>query len=428
MRKKKVLFLIHTLGVGGAEKVLLTLLKNMDKKKFDITVKTIVDFGPYVDDVKKMDGVKYETLFKYYFGKTIKKNKFMGKVANFIMQIIWAMYKMYIKYFYNERSSKNFFKEKYDLEIAFLEGMSAKIISKSHNKESKKIVWIHTDILSLSRASKAFKNVMDEKKCYLTFDKIICVSEEVKKSFEKKLEIYDNIITQINPIDTYMIVKQSEQLVEDIKRPKGLLLCSVGRLSNEKGYKRLLWCHKKLIDDGLFHTLWIIGEGNEREELENFIEENNLQNTVKLLGFKDNPYKYIKECDIFVLSSYVEGFSTVLCEAITLNKPIVSTNCPGVIQIVGENEKAGIVTENDDMALYKGLKEMIENLPKLENFKNIAKKRSAIFNLDRQVERIENIFEEVLRRDKVIKVRKEKNKNIELNNKKNIINQENFDF
>ena len=201
--RKKILFLIHTLGAGGAEKSLLTLIKNMDKQKYDITVMTIVDYGIYTDEVKKLNGIKYRYMFKSFFNKKIQdENNKLRHVYKKIMDIIWKCYKLYIKYFYNERISKHMIKEKYDIEVAYLEGMSAKIISKSFNKKSKKICWIHTDISNLARASIAFKNIDDEKNCYSKFNKIVCVSQDIKESFMKKLEIFDTVTIRINPIDT----------------------------------------------------------------------------------------------------------------------------------------------------------------------------------------------------------------------------------
>ena len=207
-------------------------------------------------------------------------------------------------------------KEKYDIEVAYLEVMSAKIISKSFNKKSKKICWIHTDISNLARASIAFKNIDDEKNCYSKFNKIVCVSQDIKESFMKKLEIFDTVTIRINPIDTNDIMGLSKIKVKSLAKPDNPLICAVGRLSEEKGFDRLLKCHKRLLENGINNTIWIIWEGKERKNLEEYISSNNLNESVKLLGYKSNPYKYMNMCDVFVSSSYVEGLSTVLCEAV----------------------------------------------------------------------------------------------------------------
>ena len=391
--RKKILFLIHTLGAGGAEKSLLTLIKNMDKQKYDITVMTIVDYGIYTDEVKKLNGIKYRYMFKSFFNKKIQdENNKLRHVYKKIMDIIWKCYKLYIKYFYNERISKHMIKEKYDIEVAYLEGMSAKIISKSFNKKSKKICWIHTDISNLARASIAFKNIDDEKNCYSKFNKIVCVSQDIKESFMKKLEIFDTVTIRINPIDTNDIMGLSKIKVKSLAKPDNPLICAVGRLSEEKGFDRLLKCHKRLLENGINNTIWIIGEGKERKNLEEYISSNNLNESVKLLGYKSNPYKYMNMRDVFVSSSYVEGLSTVLCEAVVLKKPIVSTLCPGVIEILGDGNRAGIVTENTENDLYNGLYEMLTNKDSYNQCKKNVEKRSNLFVLSKTIRQIEKLF------------------------------------
>ena len=188
---KKLLFVVHTLQVGGAERVLINLLKRIDKSKYDITLLSVVNDGIYIDEIKKIEGVKYKYIFDTFFKKSREDDKSKNhKICKKIMGYIWKIYILLMKYF-PRMLYKNSVKEKYDVEIAFLEGKIAKIVSNSTNKDSKKIVWIHTDINNVSGIN-IFKNIEEERECYKKFDKIICVSEHVKKRFSQKTGIKEN--------------------------------------------------------------------------------------------------------------------------------------------------------------------------------------------------------------------------------------------
>lgn len=388
---KKILFVIHTLQVGGAEKVLLNILRNINKTKYDVTLLAIVNDGVYIDEVKKINGIKY----KYIFNPFCKQTQSSKKTKTYIIKrkIVYQIWKIYIfllKYFPKMLYRKNI-KEKYDIEIAFLEGKVCKFVANSTNKDSKKIAWIHTDI---NNQNKIFRNIEEEKNCYKEFNKIICVSEEVKNRFISKTGITKNIYVQINPIQSDEILNRSEEKIEENLNENGLIVSTVGRLVKEKGYDRLLQIHNKLIQEGIIHSLWIIGDGIEKKNLESYVKKNHLENTVNLLGYKDNPYKYVKKSDIFVCSSRVEGLSSAVLEATILEKVIISTECPGVKEILGESGQAGMVVENNDTALYEGLKDLLTNSAKRKKIENNIKSRSKLFEIENVMKQIEEIIEE----------------------------------
>ncbi len=390
---KKLLFVVHTLQVGGAERVLINLLKRIDKSKYDITLLSVVNDGIYIDEIKKIEGVKYKYIFDTFFKKSREDDKSKNhKICKKIMGYIWKIYILLMKYF-PRMLYKNSVKEKYDVEIAFLEGKIAKIVSNSTNKDSKKIVWIHTDINNVSGIN-IFKNIEEERECYKKFDKIICVSEEVKKRFSQKTGIKENLYVQINPICSDEIIKKSVEPITKELNHNGRIVCSVGRLVKAKGYDRLLEVHNRLIKEGIIHTLWIIGEGQERKKLENYITDNHLEDTVNLVGYSKNPFKYVKNADIFVCSSRVEGLSSAVLEATILEKIIVSTNCPGTEEILGSDGQAAMIVENDTEALYIGLKEILTNPMLRDKYQKNIKQRSKLFNIDNVIKQIENIFDE----------------------------------
>lgn len=389
---EKLLFVVHTLQVGGAEKVLLNILKNIDKEKYDVTVLALVDDGIYVDKVKEIDGVKYKYIFKAFFKKSRsnKKSK-LYKLSNKIMGKIWKKYLKKMK-FSSAKLYEKYVDEKYDVEIAFLEGKVSKFVSYSNNPDSKKIAWIHTDITNSHNS--LFIDDNEEKECYKRFDKIVCVSEEVKKKFTQKIGRRKNVVVQVNPIDSSDIIKKSKSKF-DAKKEKGVpIVCTVGRLVNVKGYDRLLEVHKKLMDEGIRHRIWIVGEGVERTKLQDYIRKNKLDKSVKLVGFSSNPYKYIKNADIFVSSSRVEGLSSVVLEATILGKVIVSTDCPGTKDILGSDNECALVVENSTEGLYKGLKEVLTNKDLRKKYQKNIKTRSKMFDLSVTMGQIESIIDD----------------------------------
>lgn len=217
-----------------------------------------------------------------------------------------------------------------------------------------KIAWIHADL--------AYHRLMSfekEKNIYSKYNKIICVSGQVKDSFLKLYPEYkDKIKVIYNPIDSKEIIEKSQEKIERFKNDIFTFI-SVGRLVKQKGFDILLKAHKLLLEEGILNNLVILGEGSERENLEKYIKQNKLENTVKLFGFKKNPYPYIKQADAYVLSSKYEGYPLVLCEALVLNKKIVASDCTGVMEIL-ENGKYGFIVKKDsEISLKEGMKRII---------------------------------------------------------------------
>ena len=388
---KKVLFVVHTLQVGGAERVLINILKNIDKRKFSVTVLALVDDGVLVDEVKNIEGINYKYVFKAYFKKSRynKRSKF-HKIANRAMAHIWKKYLNKMK----ESSDKLYQKyvnEKYDVEIAFLEGKVAKFVANSDNKDSKKIVWIHTDINKY--VNTIFKNEEEEISCYKKFDKIVCVSNDVKDKFIEKTGINDGVCVQINPIDSNDIIKKSNEVIVKNLNTEGLIVCTVGRLVKAKGYDRLLIAHKKLINEGIHHILWIVGDGIERKKLQDYIKANKLEKTVNLVGYTSNPYKYMKKADVFACTSRVEGLSTAIIEATILEKVIISTECPGCKDILCDNNENALIVENSTEGIYEGLKRIIIDEEYRAKCQINIKERSKLFNLETTIKQIETIIE-----------------------------------
>ena len=370
--KKKILFLIESFAGGGVEKVFIDLINNMDISKYDITVMSIWDYGVRKKDLRK--DVRYKSIFPNIKGISRVFHNFVEKSDGKLL------YKLGIR-------------EKYDIEIAFIEGRATKIIGASTNPNSKKIAWVHIDLSQGHWTSMVFnKSLEREKECYKRFNDIIFVSNSAKEGFKKLFgDDFDNLQVKYNPIIAGDVIKKSQEVIDDIEKPKDKkLLVTSGRLVSQKGYESLLEVCNRLNKDKLDYELWILGEGWARPKLEELIDKYKLSN-VKLLGFKENPYKYIKQGDLFVCSSKNEGFSLVIAEAMILGLPVISTNCSGPNELLNFGEY-GFMVENTEEALYEGLKEILRDEEMLRYYIEKSKERINFFNYKDRINDIERLF------------------------------------
>lgn len=389
---KKVLFVANTLQMGGAERILLNLVRNLDKSKYDITVLALVDYGVLVDDFKSIEGVKYIGGFKGIFRKTkLNEKSPFYKIENKMMVNKLKKYTKRIKRD-ADKLYRIFVKDKYDIEIAFLEGRVSKFVSCSTNPESKKIAWIHTDITRYNMLEN-FIDERDERDCYKKFDKIVCVSNDVKEKVIQETGIEKKLYVRTNPIDSNNILKLAKEKLDFDRKDGELIICAVGRLEPVKGLDRLLEVHKKLIEEGIKHQLWIVGDGKERENLMNYIKTNYLEETAKLFGYQKNPYKYIKNSDIYVCTSLVEGLSSAVIEALILEKIIVTTDCPGMLEILGQNKENGMIVDNNIDSIYEGLKNILTDEKIRKRYQENVKIGSKRFNIENTIKEIEDVLD-----------------------------------
>ena len=375
---KSILIFVDSLNEGGVSKVLLDLLENKNKEKYDITVMTLYNQGVYIKEVKKY--VKYKYCFDI-------PNSNDNSIKARIYRKYWGgMLRLPESFMY-----KWFVKEKYDIEIAFMHGWSTKFISGSNNKSSKKIAWVHADLVAWNRADGVFKDLEHHKKAYSKFNEIICVSKIVKEGMKNKYGI-ENAKVIYNPINREKILKLTNEEISDIQLLNKFRMISIGRLSEEKGYDRLLRVFNRLKKSGYDTQLLLIGSGEKYNELNNYILENNLEKDVTLLGFKENPYKYLRECDLFVCSSISEGFSLVIGEAMAVGIPVISVKCSGPNEIL-EDGQYGELVNNDEDDLCKGISTMIDNKELYEKYKQKAEKRGKMFLIKEFIREVECILD-----------------------------------
>ena len=358
----KILFLIETLNAGGAEKVLRDLVNHMDQSKFDITAQTVwpCDASKYL-----VPGIRYKSMY----ASESKANHLRYRVE----AESGLAYRLHVK-------------DDYDIECAYLEMGPTKVLSASTNKKAKKLAWVHCDLTKAVSDPAAY--AAKTAPWYAKFDQVVCVSQNVKDSFDRLFRDRFDSTVLYNVIDDAAIREKALLPLPGGIKKRRFTVLSVGRFTAQKNYLRLLQAHKRLLDDGLQHDLWILGDGPDRPLLERYVQENNLQDSVWMPGFMENPYTYMREADLLACSSIYEGYSTFMTEGLVLGKPIVTTDVTGMRELLGDS-KYGLIVENDDDAFCRGLKQMLTDAEQREQYAEKAAVRGADFSADRLARKTE---------------------------------------
>lgn len=366
----KLLFLINTLRDGGAEKILVDLVNHLNPNQFDIEVKLIYKHGVYLDKLNK----------------NIKTTFISGKPKTFwSTQISRLLPRLSSKILH-----KLFIRKKYDIEIAFLEGYATKIIAGAPNGV-KKLAWVHCDLTKTEWITGVFKNENGFINCYKKIDEVICVSESVKNAFIQRFGNISKLSVKYNPVDEIKIQKLSNEKIDNPIKKDCFTIISSGRMVYPKNFSRLLRAINHIQKQGYKLQLWLLGDGEERDSLENYVKENNLRDTIFFIGFQKNPFPYIKNSDLYVCSSIYEGFSTAVTEALILGTPVLTTDVAGMRELLGNNEY-GIITENSDDAFEKGIQNILDNPEQYRYYKRKALERSSFFKFDDRLNAITELL------------------------------------
>ena len=367
---KKILFLIHDLGEGGAEKVLVNLVNHLDKREFDVTVLSL--FAGGINEQFLNNEVTYKTVFK----KTFRGNRH------------------FFKLFSPKLLHRLLIRERYDVEISYLEGPCARIISGGVYGDAKLICWIHSNHFSMKDVSSSFRSSREAVKCYGRFDKIVCVSQFMRENFCQWIPVADKCIVLYNTVESDVILDKSRESVPEIENNSIFKIAAVGTLKPVKAFDRLLRIVKRLNDEGKSICLYLLGDGPLRNKFRTFIEQNHLEDSIKLLGYQVNPYKYVANCDLFVCSSLSEGFSTATTEALIVGTPVCTVEVSGMKEMLGAHDEYGIVTENTEDALYEGIKKLFEDPNLLSFYKQQAEIRGKLFRTETTIKSVEEFLKD----------------------------------
>ncbi|MBE6986462.1 MAG: glycosyltransferase [Ruminococcaceae bacterium] len=363
--KKRIRFLINTLAGGGAEKVLVELLNQLDPDMYDITLVTVTG------------GVRRHDLLEHI---TVRQIVPSGRQSTLLAKLV---YKLPPRLF-----AKLFLPGDFDIEIAYLEGSPTRFMA-AKRTNGRKLAFVHCDLSVNNLIQSLYPSKEDCLTEYQCFDKICFVSQKSKKGFEEAIGPVDNGCVIHNMINIDRIRAMAATETEEEYRTNGLKLVTVGRLTAAKGYDRLL----RIVDDlekEFSFELWILGDGEERAALEKLIAERDIR-CVRLLGYRENPYPLLRKADLFVCASLSEGYSTAVTEAMVLALPVITTDCAGMDEIL-EQGKYGLIVENSEQALKAGLFNLLQNPEEMEKLRAAALEKSQTMTNQRAMREYTELF------------------------------------
>lgn len=350
--RKRILFLIPSLSIGGAERVLINLLKKIEYNKYDITICLFGYYGEYLTEVPK--GVKVISIFN---------NSFLARVFTFLQRKLRISFLL-------KRIVLHKIKNEYDVGICFSDGLLTDVLLMLNNRLKKKITWVHSCYKSQKGLENVYKKEYNKKLVknrYNILDNIVYVSKQSKLEFEQLFGDVSNRVIISNIFDSNSILEKSNVIVNDIVNDKKhVKLIAIGRLVEVKEFRKLIDAIHILISKKNNLELQIFGDGPLKSNLQSYINSKGLDNYIKLKGFVSNPYPYLKSSDIFILSSSSEALPTVLIEAMILNIPIVSTRNSGAIEI-SDNGKYALLSDHTAEDLSNKIEKMI-NSQKLRDY------------------------------------------------------------
>lgn len=388
--KKKILFYTSGVGLGGVEKVILEVLKEIDKSKFDIKLAL-----QYENENLFENEIPKEVNYKYMLPQKIidKSLYYIERKKNIFYKMLYSFMLSYEKY----TIKKNYLEFSKDGEIVidFKSGDFFKLINLENGVDKKRICWLHGEITKLNKYEKR-KNFLRENlnKC----DKVICICEDMKNGVIKEIpELEEKLEVIYNPFDIEKIKIKSNDYLEIKDEEKKLLednyIIMVSRLDNvQKDFDTIIKAFKTVNQKRKDIKLYLLGEGPDREKIENMIKNEDLQEYIKLLGVKRNLYPWIKNSKLLVHSSRYEGLPTVLIEALILNKIVISSNCPTGPREILDNGKYGSLVEVGD---YNSMaQEILELLQE-----NSIKREKYLTNIGQSIERFDkrNIIKQIER-------------------------------
>jgi glycosyltransferase involved in cell wall biosynthesis len=365
----KILFFITSLEGGGAEKVLVNMVNHMDKKKYDITVQCLFDVG--VNKQFLSPNVKYKYIFKHIIHGNVIILKFFSP-----------------KFLY-----RRMIDEKYDIVVSYFQSPTTRIVAGCTDKDVKLVQWIHNEFHDRERIAVCYRNMAECTTLQKRFDANVYVANTVKESYLSTFpELEKNDYVLYNVVESDMIRAKAGEQVESELYNREFTLISVGRMVPQKSFDRLLNIVNRLKKDGYDFRLLLLGSGTLKNRLEEQAQRLGIKDNVTFLGYNINPYKYIKNADLFVCSSLHEGFSTAVTESLIVGTPVVTTMCSGMEELLGNNE-FGVIVDNSEDALYQGVKDLLSNQDKLQYYRKKARERGEKFEVSETINSIEKFFD-----------------------------------
>jgi glycosyltransferase involved in cell wall biosynthesis len=363
--KKSLLFVIDSLDCAGAEKSLVTLLSLLDYTKCDVDLmlfahgKILEELVP--KEVNILSPLKYTN-----FAKLNLKHALISSVLKFDFKMASSRIKYSLairrENYSNAQKARVFWQhvspviehnpKMYDFAISYAQGVPTFYVAEKTNAK-KKIAWVNVSY-RLGEVEKDF-----QKRFYDQFDRIVAVSDSTKGILLETFPCYKEKIDVIYDINNPQFISKMADMENSYNDHfEGIRILTIGRLANQKGYDVALEACKKLKDKGVKFKWYALGKGPLKDEIEEFIRENDLAEHFILLGVKANPYPYIKNSDIYVQTSRFEGFGLAIAEARMLNTPVVTTRFDAVYNQMVEG-KNGLVVDMNAEAVCEGILKLI---------------------------------------------------------------------
>lgn len=359
---KRYLFIYGEINGGGAERVLLDILRNFDYSVGQVELLQINAGGLLVDEVPKevkilsawngypmsyKVALRYSLLFGY---NTLLRNRLLSAING----------------------------SHYDVAISFLEGMPTKCHSLITDVANRNYSWVHCDLDKFCYTSNLFRG-KEELEAYNKMDAVVSVSKDTAEAFSRRFPSCTAKLKVIyNPIDKNKILKMSEAKSID---NKDFTISVCGRLTPPKKIDRVLRLAKRFKAEHLKMKIQLIGDGELREQMCHMAKELNVEDIVDFIGFTRNPYPYIKASQILLSTSCAEGFSLVVCEAMTLGVPVVSTKTAGPMEILDDN-KYGLLCDHDDESIYKAVRKIYDDENLRSNYCKLGMQRVERFSIN----------------------------------------------
>ncbi|WP_343008874.1 glycosyltransferase [Clostridium celatum] len=395
MRKKHILFVIDSLHCAGAEKSLTTLLSLIDYSKYSVDLQ-LFGYGGALEELLPKEVNLLKSLKYTSFCDLSIKSAIGYSIKNFDYKMLLARLKFTLairKEKYSNAQKARVFWEKvsnvveknekeYDIAISYAQGVPTFYVA-DKIAARKKYAWVNTSY-KLDGKEKEFVE-----KYYDEYENIVAVSDSAKDIYLKIFPQYQDKVTVIYDIVNESFINRMSLLDKDkvnneIDSYNTVKILTLGRLAYGKRYDRALEACKILKNKGINFKWYALGIGPLKEEIENYIKENNLEENFILLGVKSNPYPYIRKCDIYVQTSDFEGFGLAIAEARILNKPVVTTRFDAVYnQMI--DRKNGLVVDMNAEGVANGILELINNKELNDNIVNYLKseKKGNIEELDK---------------------------------------------
>lgn len=356
--KKKILFITPWLCQGGIEHSLITALKLLDKSKYQITLLAMQQVLNLLPLVPTEVEVLIDKESPHYFRKpkAIWLNgisKISGRIGK---QSTKEKYSEQLKrYIHQQRvihPAKDVVgKRDFDVVVSYAIGMCTE--TALYVKAKKRIVFFHSSVDIHHERNKAL---------FLKYNCIVAVSQGVKAMLCSSYEnIEDKVFVLENYVDAEQIIVKANETLPNKANPRDckLVLCTCGRFSEEKGFDLAVESADILKKNGVDFVWYFIGDGDLRESIEKQISEYSLEKNIVITGYVENPFPYIKACDIYIQPSYHESFGLTIKEALIMGKPIISTDTVGAHTLLDNTEFGEIVDINAN-AIAKGIITAVE--------------------------------------------------------------------